>query len=257
MNGTIVTQHRGLEQERFGTNEWRAVFLHDWVDTLMIHFAVRPALLREHVPFDLDLLDGDAYVSLVAFTLRRMRLAALPRLGRALLRPISDHRFLNLRTYVRRGDERGIYFMCEWLNNPLSVALGGATYGLPYRYGRLDYRHAKDDGIGVAQAGLFRLVYRRVGAVDEDRWRPSRPGTRNHFLMERYNAFLARGDWRGVFRVRHAPWPQQRIEIDLEEDSLLATAGGWYRGASLVGGHQSPGVFAVEISRAYALPRVD
>lgn len=255
MTGFTWDRHASQAGPR-AARDWRPLFLHDWTDTVMIHFAVDPDALRHRLPYEPDTFAGDAYVTLVAFTLRRMRLAALPRLGRVLLRPISDHRFLNLRAYVKHEDQRGIYFMREWLDNPLSVALGGAAYGLPYRYGRLDYRHTEEAGIGVAQAGLFRLVYRRRGPIDGDDYRPSRPGTADHFLLERYHAFLARRDWRGVFHVRHEPWPQQRIDIELEDDSLLATTGAWYRRATLAGAHQSPGVFDVEISRAYTLPQV-
>ena len=55
----------------------RPLFLADWTDVLFVHFAVDPAVLQPHVPFDLDLFRGRAYVSLVAFTQRNLR----PRVG--------------------------------------------------------------------------------------------------------------------------------------------------------------------------------
>src|SRR5205085_3182898 len=102
--------------------------------------------LQRAVPFELDLIDGRACASLVAFRLRNMR----PRFGGMLLawllRPIATHNFLNVRTYVRRHDEPGIYFLAEWLANQLSVRLGPTVFGLPYRYGRIDYRHQHETG---------------------------------------------------------------------------------------------------------------
>src|SRR6266536_656086 len=100
------------------------LFLADWDRVLMIHYEVDPVRLQRAVPFELDVYEGRAFVSLVAFTLRGMRPCLGGRLSAWLLRPIATHEFLNVRTYVKRGGETGIYFMAEWLSNRLSVALG-------------------------------------------------------------------------------------------------------------------------------------
>jgi len=75
-------------------------------------------------PYHLDLYDGSAFVSLVAFTMRGMR----PRLGGSLsalfFKPISTHHFLNVRTYVTHEAEAGIYFMQEWLSSRLANVAG-------------------------------------------------------------------------------------------------------------------------------------
>src|SRR3981081_1053396 len=49
------------------------LFIADWDEGLMIHYEVDAELLQGVVPFELDLLDGRAFVSLVAFTMRGMR----------------------------------------------------------------------------------------------------------------------------------------------------------------------------------------
>src|SRR5947207_2991822 len=49
------------------------LFIADWDAALMIHYEVDAELLQRVVPFELDLLDGRAFVSLVAFTMRGMR----------------------------------------------------------------------------------------------------------------------------------------------------------------------------------------
>jgi uncharacterized protein YqjF (DUF2071 family) len=113
----------------------------DWERALMIHYEVDAEALQRMVPFELDLRDGRAFVSLVAFTMRGMRFFRGGALTAWLLRPIATHNFLNVRTYVRRGREDGIYFLAEWLNNKLSVMLGPGVFGLPYRLGRLKYEH--------------------------------------------------------------------------------------------------------------------
>jgi uncharacterized protein YqjF (DUF2071 family) len=111
-----------------------------------IHFEVDAEALQRDVPFELDLWNGKAFVSLVAFTMRGMR----PRFGgkwtALLFRPIATHHFLNVRTYVRHGDEYGIHFIAEWLTNRLAVMLGPRTFGLPYRYGRISYHCDLESG---------------------------------------------------------------------------------------------------------------
>src|SRR5436190_10191746 len=120
------------------------MFYARWDRAVFIHYEADPASLQRNVPFELDLRDGRAFVSIVAFTLSRMRPRIGGRLGEWLFKPIATHEFLNVRTYVRHRGEPGIYFLAEWLSNPLSVRLGPRTFGLPYRFGRLDYDHASN-----------------------------------------------------------------------------------------------------------------
>ncbi|HET7536238.1 MAG TPA: DUF2071 domain-containing protein, partial [Candidatus Didemnitutus sp.] len=145
---------------------WRETrFIADWRRMLFVHFSLPPEALAPHVPFELDLHDGAAFVSLVFFTLERMRPPGTGAFGRLLLRAISDHPFLNVRTYVRHGDRTGIQFLAEWIPNRLSLVLGPLTYGLPYRLGDFDYRAANDGGVahlnvtGRNEATALNLTY--------------------------------------------------------------------------------------------------
>jgi len=122
------------------------MFYARWDRAVFIHYEADPAALQLDVPFELDLRQGRAFVSIVAFTLSRMRPRIGGRLGEWLFKPIATHEFLNVRTYVRHRGEPGIYFLAEWLSNPLSVHLGPRTFGLPYKFGRLIYDHARVRG---------------------------------------------------------------------------------------------------------------
>lgn len=116
------------------------LFIAGWRDALMIHFEVDSAALQREVPFELDLRNGSAFMSLVAFTMREMRPRLGGKLAALLFRPIATHHFLNVRTYVKHRGECGIHFLAEWLTSRLAVMLGPGTFGLPYRYGRISYR---------------------------------------------------------------------------------------------------------------------
>ena len=116
------------------------LFLCDWLRAVFIHYEVDAEALQREVPFALDLHEGRAYLSLVAFTMCNMRPRFGGRLTAALFSPIATHGFLNVRAYVKHDGETGIYFLAEWLPNRLSLLLGPRAFGLPYRYGLLGYQ---------------------------------------------------------------------------------------------------------------------
>src|SRR2546429_1542229 len=226
------------------------LFLGDWVTAVFIHYAVDAGVLQQEVPFELDLFEGRAFVSLVAFSMRRLRPCFGGRLTELLFKPVATTRYLNVRTYVRHGHETGIYFIAEFLSNALCLPLGSPTFGLPYRFGRLSFRHTDESGaikgtIGCV-SGRRKLSYSGTVA-----WRAGfgacPPGTRDAFLMERYTAFTRCGNNRRLFRIRHPPWLQTRAEIEVCDDGLLATTGEWSSRCRLVGANFSPGVHDVSI----------
>src|SRR5215203_4349892 len=111
----------------------------DWTPAVFIHYAVAPEVLQPLVPFPLDLCDGNAYVSVVAFVQHDLRPTFGGRLAAFLSRPLATHPFCNVRTYVVVQGERGIYFLAEWIPNRLAAMLGPPLYGLPYRLGNIRY----------------------------------------------------------------------------------------------------------------------
>jgi uncharacterized protein YqjF (DUF2071 family) len=119
------------------------MFYARWDRAVFIHYEADPATLQAQVPFQLDLREGRAFVSLVAFTLSRMRPRIGGRFSEWLFKPIATHEFLNVRTYVRHRGETGIYFLAM-ISNPLSVRRRLRTFGLPYRFGRLTYDHTQN-----------------------------------------------------------------------------------------------------------------
>lgn len=223
-------------------NKGEPVFLAAWDQAVFVHYEADPCLLQRQIPFQLDLLDGRAFVSIVAFTLLRMRPRIGGRLGEWLFKPIASHEFLNVRTYVRHAGEPGIFFLAEWLPNPLSVRLGPRVFGLPYRFGHLKYSHAQDDGEihGTVTANEGRLEYRATLLAAS--LEPSEAGSLTEFLLERYTAFTCHRGRRRLFQVWHEPWPQTPIEIEVMADNLLASTGNWWRSAEGIGANYSPGV---------------
>lgn len=225
------------------------LFLADWTGVCFVHYQLDPGELQPRVPFELDLYDGNAYVSLVAFTQRRLRPRAGARLGELLLAPIANHPFLNVRTYVRHSGLPGIYFMCEWIPNRLAAVLGPPLYGLPYRPARLRYRYDRPAGtihhqIKAGDALTFDAIVEQGAAP----LRPAESGSLDHFLIERYVAFTCHRGRLKCFRVRHDPWPQQRIAVRMRQTDLLDRTGVPLARMTPVGANYSPGVNDVSLS---------
>lgn len=218
-----------------------------WHGAVFLHFAVKPEELQLFVPFALDVFDdGLAYVSCVAFTMRGLR----PRAGGAwLMKPIATHEFLNVRTYVRHGAERGIYFLAEWLPNKLAVTLGPALFGLPYRLGANRYHHedaeqVSGEVIDKASGKALRYIAEKATAL-----RTCDQGTREEFLLERYTAFTEFHGLKRCFHVWHPPWNFSELDAQVADVSLLDCTGSWAAHASLVAAHCAAGFDRVWMGR--------
>jgi hypothetical protein len=229
------------------------MFYARWDRAVFIHYEADPAELQREVPFELDLRDGRAFVSIVAFTLQRMRPRIGGRFGEWLLKPIATHEFLNVRSYVRHGGESGIYFLAEWLSNPLSVHLGPRSFGLPYHFARINYHHAQDGASlrGCIEAREGRLIYQ--GNVRGEKPDACEARSITEFVCERYTAFTKHHKRARFFRVWHSPWPLLPAEIDLNADTLLATTGRWWQTAEYLRANYSPGV-EVWMGRPHRIP---
>jgi uncharacterized protein YqjF (DUF2071 family) len=130
----VAARRRMVEHEQGG---W---FRSDWLNAAFVHLEVDAEALQRITPFEIDRFEGRAYVSLVAFSMRRFRPRITGSLGAACMAEAARHQLLNVRTYVRHRGERGITFLTEWIPKPLSELLGPRTYGLPNRLAKLDYR---------------------------------------------------------------------------------------------------------------------
>jgi uncharacterized protein len=216
----------------------------NWEEMRFVHFAFAPEMLAPHVPLPLDVHDGKAYVSLVIFHMTELRPRGTGGLGRWLFRGISDHPFLNLRTYVRGPAGPGIYFLAEWITNPLSVRIGPRTYGLPYRHAEFAFDRRGHGGVehirlrdrATGHRAGFTLPLRKP--VKET----ARRGSIEDFLLERYTAYTHRAGATGWFDVEHAPWEFHEADWIRCDTELIEDAFPWFGAGKMIGAHLSPGV---------------
>jgi hypothetical protein len=242
-------------RERLLSVKGEPLFFADGLRPVFIHYEVPAAELQPTIPFELDLHEGKAYVSFVAFTMRGMRPCRGGRLAAWLFKPIATNDYLNARTYVRHDGEPGIYFLSEWMNNPFSVRLGPLTFGLPYRFGRLNYRHRDEAGIlsGAVCEKIDGPSFAYEATLKKPTFVPCPPGSLDEFLLERYTAFTAHKMKRRFFRIWHRPWKQQAIRISVSDDRLLRQVWPWSAKATVVGANYSPGAREVWMGRPHSI----
>ncbi|HXK17893.1 MAG TPA: DUF2071 domain-containing protein, partial [Polyangiaceae bacterium] len=158
-----------------------------WRQLLFMHWPVELRALRDAVPssFELDLHEGIAYVGVVPFAMQGVRPRFVPQ-------PAAlDFLETNVRTYVLRNGEPGVYFFSLEAASRLAVAAARAAFALPYHHARMTLEQ---------QASGWRYATYRSqgGAAHEVHYRAleplaaSMPGTLQHFLLERYLLFTER-----------------------------------------------------------------
>src|SRR3954463_8916140 len=96
------TSHR---QYPLPQKKWK--YFQEWHNTLFFHWEIPPNLIENYIPegLELDTINNMAWVSLVAFEVKNMRLRNLPPIPY-----VSDFQEINIRTYVIKDGIPGIYF---------------------------------------------------------------------------------------------------------------------------------------------------
>jgi uncharacterized protein YqjF (DUF2071 family) len=99
-----------------------------WHNLFLATYVVPPAILEKRLPAGLvlDLRDSDAFVSLVAFEFLDTRVFGI---GWPGYRNFAE---LNLRYYVRNGDERGVVFIREFVPQRFVAWMARWLYNEPY-----------------------------------------------------------------------------------------------------------------------------
>jgi len=196
-----------------------------WHDLLFLHWPVPAAALRPLVPpaLEIDECRGSAWLGIVPFVMRGVRLRLVPPIPSTGAFPE-----LNVRTYVRHGATRGVWFFSLDAASRLAVEGARRLYRLPYRHAAMRCRREGDE---VAYAS--RRLETRFGAAElAARYRPAGPvfrhaaGSLEHFLTHRLCLYTA--DRRNaIYRsdIEHAPWPLAPADVALSVNRMTEPLG--------------------------------
>ena len=121
-----TTEHRPWE---LPVESWK--FYQEWNNAIFLHYQVELCELKKFVPEELkiNLFDGKPWVSVVAFTMEKIRPKDLPSFS-----PISNFDEVNIRTYVKSGNKSGVYFLSIEGGKKISCKVAKGISELPYRF---------------------------------------------------------------------------------------------------------------------------
>lgn len=196
-----------------------------WHDLLFAHWPLSPDALDGRLPPGLrpDLFDGRVWLGVVPFRMSGVRLAGLPPLPTTGAFPE-----LNVRTYVRRGEQPGVWFFSLDAASRVAVEVARRWFGLPYFHAQMScsaqgeaIRYASRRADPRGAAAELRAEYAPHGAR-----RDAATGSLEDFLTHRLTLFatnrrgrLLRGD------IQHAPWPLQPASATFAMNSMAEAAG--------------------------------
>lgn len=198
------TAHRPWE---IPTKNWR--FYQEWKDAVFVHWQVPLNEIKKFVPEDIeiDLFEGKAWVSLVAFSMEKLRRRNLPSVP-----AISDFNEINLRTYVKYKGKPGVYFLSIEGGSKISCKVAKKIAELPYRFSAMKRGKESFQSFNKEFNDHLYLKYRVLHTLHKkepiDLW-----------LTERYALFQDSQNGINEFEIHHVEWPLQNVDItkiDLE-----------------------------------------
>lgn len=206
----------------------RPVMRQCWDRLLFLHWRVAPDVIQSRLPRGLtvDTFNGDAWLGVVPFFMRGIRIRGLPSIPTA-----TNFLELNLRTYVHDDSGTpGVWFFSLDANSRLTVQGARAWFRLPYSFARMtatidsaadavDYQwHRRGSPPETASQFSYRPAERPVRTATAE--------SLEFFLVERYLLFArGRGDrlYRG--RVWHPPYPIVDAEVTHWDDHVIQLNG--------------------------------
>ena len=212
--------------------------LQGWYDLTAVHWRYPADAVQRLLPpgFTVDTVEGNAFVGLIPFHMRRIRVPGLPAFGR-----LSTFPETNVRTYiVDPQGRRGVWFFSLDITRLIPALVARVTYRLPYCWATMTIDGVPSAGERAAsgdtrtyessrrwprtRAGTPHAASRvaiRIGAP----LTPDETSPLDHFLSARWALGSTWGRRLMWAKVDHPVWPLHHAEL-LEFDETMLTAAG-------------------------------
>ncbi|WP_438426262.1 YqjF family protein [Aquimarina macrocephali] len=193
-----TTEHRPW---KIPNKDWK--FYQEWNNTIFIHWQVELSELQKFVPkeLEIDLFEGKPWISLVAFTMEKIRPKNLPAFP-----PISNFDEINIRTYVKSNTKTGVYFLSIEGGTNLSCKIAKKISELPYRYSKI--KRSKNQYLSINPEFKDELdILFSIGEEITDK------SALDTWLTERYALFQDTKKSINEFEIHHLEWPIRKIEV--------------------------------------------
>lgn len=194
----LATNHRPYDYPK---GKWR--YYQEWNNALFLHWKVPVAILQALVPpqLQIDTFDGHAYVSLVAFTMEKIRPRYLPAVNF-----ISNFHEINVRTYVDNDHKKGVYFINIEGQKRLSVFMAKALSGLPYEKAYMQRAPNVYKSQNFTKGFHLDTTFERKAALQQKTALES-------WLTERYCLYVDQGASLFRYDIHHKEWDLESVEL--------------------------------------------
>ena len=180
-----------------------------WSNPILLTYRAPTSLLQRavHAQLELDEWEGHSHVSLVAFDFQDTRLR-----GRRVPGFVNFSQ-LNLRTYVRQGDRRGVTYLREYVPSRVIAVIARLRFNEPYHTLNIA---SQTSGVGDELHIEHRWTH---GGVDQyitvtatqTSVIPPDDGSVYHFTEHRWGFGSNRGGALIPYRVEHPVWAVRTI----------------------------------------------
>jgi uncharacterized protein len=196
-----------------------------WYDLLFVHWPIDASSLRSLVPnfLEIDTFHETAWIGVIPLGMRNIHFRNLP--------PIpftSQFLELNVRTYVRSGEKRGVYFFSLDAANPLAVEVARTSYFLPYFNATMMHSCKGEDIVFKSERTdrrgkkcIFDASYRPIAEAQL-----TGKGTIEEWLTERYRLFTCSSTGKPkVAEIHHKQWSLQKAKAEIRANSMTEALG--------------------------------
>lgn len=200
----------------------RCVMVQRWSDVVFCHWRMEPTAVQRLLPggIEVDTFDGSAWVGLIPFQMQDLgipRWAPMPYIG--------SFPEVNVRTYVRAGDRRGVWFLSLDIDRWLPAVVARVGYRIPYCVG--DVRHVRVGDRVLSH--VDRRWPRAEGATASLSVRigdPAPDDELTRFLTARWGLVARPLRGRPIWApVDHPPWVVHHATANILDTGVLTAAG--------------------------------
>lgn len=201
----------------------RTLLTQSWLDLAFLHWSVDPGLVAPLLPPGTvpDLIDGAAYVGLIAFRMHRIGWLGLPGLPYLGTFPETNVRLYSVDAHGRRG----VVFRSLEASRLLPVLVARLGFRLPYTWARMSVHRDGDTFDYTSRrrwpgpVGARSRITVRIGEPIAE------PSPLEHFLTARWGLHNAPFGRQLYLPNEHPRWPLRRAELLHCDEDLIAAAG--------------------------------
>jgi uncharacterized protein YqjF (DUF2071 family) len=186
----------------------------EWRKLVIANYIIDPEILTSYLPYgtELDLWDGNCYVSLIGFLFKNTKL-------KGFKIPFHvDFEEVNLRFYVRYKDgeswKRGVVFIKEIVSKHALAFVANTLYNERYEAMPMKYSWTEAEGLlNIRYDWRWKKTWQSISFQADPKLIPIPPGSEAEFITEHYWGYSRYDkDTTYEYGVHHPRWEQYKVK---------------------------------------------